>query len=145
MRRISVGLLALLTVGLLGAASWLQVQMPLVLAAADPSDAAVREVVMQPVLQHEHITLWEPLVSDKYDPYENIALIANVFVALAGLGLRLDARGPGEEAPTKGRRGCRKLPGPIREGAERLSVPAVPRRGRADRLDHRLPCISRPQ
>lgn len=31
------------------------------------------------------ITLWEPLVSSRYATYEKIALITNVFVALAGL------------------------------------------------------------
>jgi K(+)-stimulated pyrophosphate-energized sodium pump len=35
---------------------------------------------------HRKIVLWEPLVSDRYALYEKIALIANVFVALAGLG-----------------------------------------------------------
>jgi K(+)-stimulated pyrophosphate-energized sodium pump len=35
------------------------------------------------------VTLFEPLVSSKYALYEKIALIANVFIALAGLGYAL--------------------------------------------------------
>ena len=38
---------------------------------------------------HEKITLWEPLRSDKFETYEKVALIANVFVALAGLAYAL--------------------------------------------------------
>lgn len=47
--------------------------------------AAVWAVATNPQGGATGITLWEPLVSDLYAPYEKIALIANVVVALAGL------------------------------------------------------------
>jgi K(+)-stimulated pyrophosphate-energized sodium pump len=73
----SVLLLASLAVGLLTAAGWLQVA-----GGADASAPAAAESA-------HAVKLWEPLISDRYALYEKIALIVNVFVALAGLGYAL--------------------------------------------------------
>jgi K(+)-stimulated pyrophosphate-energized sodium pump len=65
--------LALLSVGFVVAALWLQVHgsSDLGTEASETTSSVIR--------------LWEPLVSDTYAPYEKIALCANVVIALAGL------------------------------------------------------------
>ncbi len=85
MKRISwVGVL---TVAILGTAVWSfaagpeslgQLPGQLVTAAGEKVSAAV-----------EKITLFEPLVSAKYAIYEKVALVTNVFIALAGLAYAL--------------------------------------------------------
>ncbi len=84
MKRISwVGVL---TVAILGTAVWSFAAGPESLVNV-PSQmvAAASEKVNETV----KVTLFEPLVSTKYALYEKIALIANVFIALAGLGYAL--------------------------------------------------------
>ncbi|MCB4756260.1 MAG: sodium-translocating pyrophosphatase [Elusimicrobia bacterium] len=72
-KKLPTSVLAFLTFGLFAAVAWMQVQTPLEAAAAGAGEA-IRKIV-----------LWEPLVSNKFELYEKIALIANVFIALAGL------------------------------------------------------------
>ena len=68
MKKLSTTTLGILAAGIVIAAGWLQVH-------GSSGEAAVLG----------HITLWEPLVSDRYNAYEKMALIANVAIALAGL------------------------------------------------------------
>ena len=62
------------------------------------------------------ITLWEPLFSPKYAPYERVALIANVVVALAGLGYALMLVGQVKNAP-QGTPKMQAIAQAVREGA----------------------------
>src|SRR6185312_9279985 len=62
------------------------------------------------------ITLWEPLFSPKYALYERIALIANVVVALAGLGYALMLVGQVKNAP-QGTPKMQAIAQAVREGA----------------------------
>jgi K(+)-stimulated pyrophosphate-energized sodium pump len=72
--RMRVLWLLLLSLGILSAAGWM-FQQP---GAAAPGAAEGQNA-------GSAITLWEPLVSSKYMTYEKIALVSNVFIALAGL------------------------------------------------------------
>ena len=65
----------------------------------------------------ETIKLFEPLVSDKYNMGEKIALIANVVVALGGLGYALMLVGQVRGAPT-GTPKMQEIARAIREGAD---------------------------
>ena len=83
----------------------------------EPPGAAAAEPASQRVASaREKITLWEPLVSNKFATYEKVALIANVFVALAGLAYAPDARQAGAEVRRRAHRGCRKLRWPCGKG-----------------------------
>ncbi|MFH1110460.1 MAG: sodium/proton-translocating pyrophosphatase, partial [Planctomycetota bacterium] len=62
------------------------------------------------------MTLWEPLVSDKFETYEKIALIANVFVAIAGLVYALMLVGQVRNAP-QGTPRMQEIALAVREGA----------------------------
>ncbi|MCU0913070.1 MAG: sodium-translocating pyrophosphatase [Planctomycetes bacterium] len=75
-----------MTVAILGTAVWsfaagpeslVNVPSQMVAAASEKASETIK------------VTLFEPLVSSKYALYEKIALIANVFIALAGLGYAL--------------------------------------------------------
>ena len=66
MKRVPTILLALMAVGLLTAASWLQLGAPLGPFAVGQDNA----VATAP----HHLTLFEPLTSDKYDPVERFGL-----------------------------------------------------------------------
>ncbi len=93
MKRVRTLFLAFMAVGLLSAASWLQIEAPVAsLAVTQPADAAAADDAAPAATaeeagtgQHEKITLFEPMVSDHYSQVERIALLANVGVALAGL------------------------------------------------------------
>ena len=99
--------LAVLTVGILAAAGWMQVRPELTVGAETvPAEGAKRT-----------IQLWEPLTSDKYAGYEKFALIANVFVALAGLGYALMLVGQVKNA-NKGTQKMQDIALSIREGAD---------------------------
>ncbi|MBI3839307.1 MAG: sodium-translocating pyrophosphatase [Planctomycetia bacterium] len=94
------------------AAGWLQLEVPVAhlfvgqeVAGATAAPAA-----------HHAITLWEPLISDKYDQYEKLALIANVVVALAGLAYALMLVGQVIKAP-QGTPRMQEIAKAIREGA----------------------------
>jgi K(+)-stimulated pyrophosphate-energized sodium pump len=103
MKRAVVPVLALAAVALLGAASWLQLTPTLV--AQIPAEGG-----------HKTVHLWEPLISARYAPYEKFALIANVFVALAGLGYALLLVGQVKNAP-QGTARMQEIARAIREGA----------------------------
>ena len=103
MKRAVVPALAVVAVVLLGAASWLQLQPAMVIGADGEAVAS-------------HIPLWEPLTSDKYNQVEKIALIANVLVAIAGLGYALMLVGQVKGAP-QGTTRMQEIAQAIREGA----------------------------
>ncbi|HUE17830.1 MAG TPA: sodium/proton-translocating pyrophosphatase, partial [Planctomycetaceae bacterium] len=63
--------------------AWAQVRGNV--APQEAAEPASQRVASAP----EKIVLWEPLVSSKFETYEKVALIANVFVALAGLAYAL--------------------------------------------------------
>src|SRR6266404_4296403 len=92
MRKVSIAILAVLAVSLLGAAGWMQLAGP----------SAISQAALGAESKFE---FWEPLVgkmpdgTPKYDSVEKVALIANVFVALAGLGYALLLVGQVRKAP----------------------------------------------
>ncbi len=137
MKRVSPFVFAVLAFGFLTAMAWAQVGNKLVAQAA--TEPASQRVANAP----EKILLWEPLRSDKFETYEKIALIANVFVALAGLAYALMLVKQVRERSAGNAADAGDRPGRPRRG-QRLSVPAVPRRRRADRGDHRRLSISPP-
>jgi len=80
MRRIP--LVAVLAVSLLAVAGWSFTAGPDAVTGLAPSLATTAE-------KAAGITLWEPLVSSRFAAYEKIALVTNVFIALAGLAYAL--------------------------------------------------------
>ena len=104
MKRLGVVLLALMAVGIVGGAGWLQLGGHEAILAMGPS-----------AVEH-HVTLWEPLTSDKYNPAEKIALLANVVIALAGLGYALMLVGQVKNADQGHARRCRRSPRPSAKG-----------------------------
>ncbi|HWC88844.1 MAG TPA: sodium/proton-translocating pyrophosphatase, partial [Pirellulales bacterium] len=85
-------------------AGWLQAQ--------EPGSGAGNVVTAG----HEAVKLWEPLTSDRYGTWEKIALIANVIVALAGLGYALMLVGQVKNAP-QGTPKMQAIAQAVREGA----------------------------
>src|SRR5437773_10612266 len=84
---ISVAWLGLLCVGCLFAATWFALEGSASAQPAPDGAAATTTLVEPAATTHAaEITLWEPLTSAKYAPYEKILLCLNVVVALAGLG-----------------------------------------------------------
>jgi K(+)-stimulated pyrophosphate-energized sodium pump len=71
-----------LAVAILGTAVWSFAAGPESVVKAPSQIAAAGQKVAEAV---EKITLFEPMVSSKYAIYEKIALVMNVFIALAGL------------------------------------------------------------
>jgi len=77
-RGVSILWMSLLAVGILSAATWMM--------AADPAGAAKPAAEGAAAAAESHgIQLLEPLLSRKYNLMEKAALIANVFIAIAGL------------------------------------------------------------
>ncbi|HUY31188.1 MAG TPA: sodium-translocating pyrophosphatase [Pirellulales bacterium] len=105
MKRLGVVSLALMAVGIVGGAGWLQLGGHEAILALG-----------QTVTEH-HITLWEPLTSYKYNTYEKIALLANVGVAIAGLLYALMLVGQVKKAD-QGTPRMREIALAIREGAD---------------------------
>ncbi|MGH7139426.1 MAG: sodium/proton-translocating pyrophosphatase, partial [Pirellulales bacterium] len=104
-RSTSIVSLILLSLCCLAGAGWLQVgghQTMATLGATAPT--------------HEAIKLWEPLTSDRYAPYEKIALGANVVVAIAGLIYALMLVGQVKNAP-QGTARMQEIAHAVREGA----------------------------
>jgi K(+)-stimulated pyrophosphate-energized sodium pump len=102
-RRISIVLLTMLSLGCLAGAGWLQLGGYEAITALGASE-------------HASIQLGEPLFSDKYQTYEKIALLANVVVALAGLGYALMLVGQVKNAP-QGTARMQEIARAVREGA----------------------------
>lgn len=102
MKRLPTPVLALIAFSCLAAMAW---------APADSATPAAAEAVAKP-----HVTLWEPLISDKYAGYEKMALVANVLVALAGLGYALMLVGQVINAP-QGTKKMQEIADAVREGA----------------------------
>ncbi len=107
--------LAVLVLGMLGAVGWMQVRPELFVTA--PEVASTAKDVPGSKEELKEIRLWEPLTDSKYDGYERIALIANVFVALAGLGYALMLVGQVKGAP-QGTKKMQEIAQAIREGAD---------------------------
>jgi len=86
-----LSLAAFLTVGILVAAVWSFAAGPESIAGST-SSLQVGQAPAAPseaVEKGSKITLLEPLVSGKYATYEKVALVTNVFIALAGLAYAL--------------------------------------------------------
>ncbi len=98
MKRLPAPLLALIAAGFLAALAW---------APSAPGEG---------VAPHKAIELWAPLTSNTFAMYEKIALVTNVFVALAGLGYALMLVGQVRNAP-QGTPRMQEIARAIREGA----------------------------
>jgi len=109
-KRLPLPVLVLLTFGFLGGAAWLN--------ASDPQTGTVPAASTAPAAGHgaSGVTLWEPLVSNKFETYEKIALVANVFVAIAGLVYALMLVGQVRNAP-QGTPRMQEIAQAVREGA----------------------------
>jgi K(+)-stimulated pyrophosphate-energized sodium pump len=77
-----IPLVAVLAVGLLAVAGWSFTAGPESVTGLAPSLAAATEGATK-------IALWQPLIGKQFAMYERIALVMNVFIALAGLGYAL--------------------------------------------------------
>jgi K(+)-stimulated pyrophosphate-energized sodium pump len=130
-RRVPTFVLVALSVGMLSAAGWMQVQAPAPPAADAPAAVTPAAESQAPALQpqaqaekHEasRITLWEPLIGKtadgkpKFAWYEKVALVSNVFVALAGLAYALMLIGQVRSAP-QGTLRMQEIARAVREGA----------------------------
>jgi len=112
MKRIS--LVGVLAVAILGTAVWSFAAGPdsVVKAPAQAIAAAGQKAVEAA----EKITLFEPLVSSKYAIYEKIALVMNIFIALAGLAYALMLVKQVREAD-QGTKRMQEIAQAVREGA----------------------------
>jgi K(+)-stimulated pyrophosphate-energized sodium pump len=106
MKKRSVLLLILLALSFLIATDWID-------AAADPANPPPAGAAKP---EQAHLALWEPLLSEKYQSYEKVALLANVIVALAGLGYALMLVGQVKNA-NQGTPRMQEIALAIREGA----------------------------
>src|SRR5580698_2993749 len=111
MKRVPSFVFAILAFGCLTAMAWAQVGGNV--APQDAGEPASQRVASAP----EKITLWEPLVSSKFETYEKVALIANVFVALAGLAYALMLVKQVRSAP-QGTPRMQEIALAVREGAD---------------------------
>jgi K(+)-stimulated pyrophosphate-energized sodium pump len=102
--RMRVLWLLILTVGILSAAGWMFAQPE---AAASASSGAA---------EGQHISLFDPLFSPTFAWYEKLALITNVFVAIAGLIYALTLVKQVKEAP-QGTPRMQEIAQAVREGA----------------------------
>ena len=128
MKRAVVPALALVSILLLGAAGWLQVQPQVVIGQVDEKAEERADLLKSEELMadtppggaepagHKAIVLFEPLKSDRYQPYERIALLLNVVVALAGLGYAGMLVGQVRNAP-QGTKRMQEIAQAVREGA----------------------------
>lgn len=109
-RRVPSFVLALMAFGCFSAMAWAQVSEKGTQAGAtEPGSTGA-------VSAPERIVLWEPLVSNKFDPLEKIALLANVVIALAGLGYALMLVSQVRNAP-EGTPRMQEIARAVREGA----------------------------
>jgi len=139
-RTISTKFLIITVLALLGGMFWMQLQgadktrtdqAKTTVHAAASASAAVKATVQAPAAvapetpipsaspaaePRRQIVLWEPLVSGKFAPYEKVALIANVFIALAGLLYALMLVGQVMKAD-KGTPKMQEIAKAVREGA----------------------------
>jgi K(+)-stimulated pyrophosphate-energized sodium pump len=96
---------------------------PAAAPAAEPAPAAESAAKLEPAPKAEahageakQVTLWEPLFSPRYAWYEKVALIANVFVAIAGLVYALMLVGEVKNAE-QGTPRMQEIAQAVREGA----------------------------
>ena len=129
--------LAFVCIGLVSAAGWLVAQEPATAAGgAGPAIPSHSWIV-------GGVAIFEPLLGEKFNLYEKFFLCLNVVIALAGLGYALMLVGQVKNAPQGHQADAGDRPRHPRRG-QCLPLPAVPRRGRADRADHR-PAVLRRQ
>jgi K(+)-stimulated pyrophosphate-energized sodium pump len=102
-QRTSMVLLTILALSCLAGAGWLQV-------------GGYQAMTALGATERTPIELGEPLFSEKYQTYEKIALLANVVVALAGLGYALMLVGQVKNAP-QGTARMQEIAQAVREGA----------------------------
>ncbi len=102
MKKIPTPLLIIFAVGLLAAAGFQATSSP---TASSPATSV------------PHIQLLAPLLSPDFSPMEKIALVANVVVALAGLGYALMLVGQVKNAP-QGTPRMQEIAHAVREGAD---------------------------
>jgi K(+)-stimulated pyrophosphate-energized sodium pump len=107
MKRIPTWVLGLIVFGILATAGWLY---------ASPAVSAGGVVATTGEPPASGITLWEPLVSSKFAIYEKVALVTNVFVALAGLVYALMLVKQVKNAP-QGTPRMQEIAQAVREGA----------------------------
>jgi len=107
-----VWVVGLLTVGILATAVWSFTAAPQSAIAETLSVSSVAAAAEEAA----KVTLWEPLVSPRYAWYEKIALITNVFIALAGLGYALMLVKQVREAD-QGTKRMQEIAQAVREGA----------------------------
>ena len=68
------------------------------------------------------VSLWEPLLGEKFNTYEKFFLCLNVVIALGGLVYAMMLVGQVMRAPTKARRRCRKSPWRCAKGPTPIST-----------------------
>ncbi len=128
MKRVATPLLGLCLVCLLMAAGWLQIQPPLAAEAIEAApDGKPRDGNGHPLGTAD---------SPRYNTMEKVALIANVFVALAGLGYALLLVGQVKNAPQGTPAHARNRPRDSRRGRTPILFKQFRVVGRADRADH---------
>ncbi len=108
MKRLPTPVLAIICAGFLAAAGWAQV-------SADTSQTAT--ATAGKTENAREVKLFQPLTSEEYAPGEKIALVANVVVALAGLGYALMLVGYVRRAD-QGTSRMQEIARAVREGAD---------------------------
>jgi K(+)-stimulated pyrophosphate-energized sodium pump len=108
-RRLYVAWLALVAVGLVSAAGWMAVQEPAASGGAAESSSSGGWLI-------GGVSLWEPLLGEKFNMIEKVALVTNVIIALAGLGYALMLVGQVKNAP-QGTKKMQEIAQAVREGA----------------------------
>src|SRR3972149_3641671 len=107
--------LLVLTLGIVSAAGWMVTAQPEA-ATADAGASAGENVSATPGEVPGGITLFDPLLSPKFVWYEKVALVTNVFVAIAGLIYALTLVKQVKEAP-QGTPRMQEIARAVREGA----------------------------
>ena len=107
--RLYVAWLAFVAVGLVAAAGWMSVQEPA--AASGSAGASASNGIMI-----GGVSLWEPLLGEKFSIYEKAALCLNVVIALGGLAYALMLVGQVMKAD-KGTEKMQEIAQAVREGA----------------------------
>ncbi|MEN6407355.1 MAG: sodium-translocating pyrophosphatase, partial [Thermoguttaceae bacterium] len=104
--RLYVAWLALVSLGCLAAVGWMSTQEPASAAGGTAHHG----------LMIGGVSLWEPLLGEKFNIYEKIALVTNVVIALAGLAYALMLVGQVMRAD-KGTKKMQEIAQAVREGA----------------------------
>jgi len=103
-KRLYVAWLAFVALGCLAAVGWMNMQEPTAHGSAGQGYMV------------GGVSLWEPLVGEKFNIYEKVALVTNVVIALAGLAYALMLVGQVKNAP-EGTKKMQEIAQAVREGA----------------------------